>query len=128
MNCLILSAGKGLRMGVIGETLPKPLWPIFEKEMLFLQIARAKEIGCKKIFINIYHLSSIVKQAINENSPDVEVIEEPELLGVGGAIHNLKDQIGLSGKLLIINSDIFYFFSHDSFYKTFDGPPHCFLL
>ena len=35
----ILAAGKGTRMGEIGKVVPKPLWPIYEKSLLELQVA-----------------------------------------------------------------------------------------
>ena len=43
-KALILSAGFGTRMGEIGKTLPKILWPIFDKSLLELQVLYLKEM------------------------------------------------------------------------------------
>ncbi|RLA65074.1 MAG: hypothetical protein DRQ88_02545 [Epsilonproteobacteria bacterium] len=107
---LILCAGFGTRMGPIGEVLPKPLWPIFEKTLLELQIKFAKELGAKKIFINIHHQAELFKDIKEEN---VELVFEPEILGTGGAIHNIasRDDVNYHGNFLYLAADQFYFFA-----------------
>jgi choline kinase len=108
--CYILSAGKGTRMGPIGEKIAKPLWPVFDKTLLELQVSYAQELGARKIFINVHHLSDQVENFIADAKLPVEVLYEPELLDVGGAVHNLKKYLGENtGTVLIINSDQFLF-------------------
>ena len=105
-NCLILSAGKGTRMGPLGASLPKPLWPLFETTLLEIQISRALSFGAEKILINLFHAKEEVKAFLKKKnlSKKVQCIEESELLDVGGAIYNLKNQ-GVEGDLLIMNCD-----------------------
>jgi NDP-sugar pyrophosphorylase family protein len=106
--CLITAAGYGTRMGVIGKQLPKPLWPVFEKTLLDLQIDYAHELGIKKIFINVhYHKEQFLEWA--QNKP-CEILVEDELLGSGGCVHNLKNLHPDVKTLMIINSDQFFFF------------------
>ena len=50
---LLLAAGYGTRMGIIGKELPKVLWPVYEKTLLELQVDYLKELGVKNIFLNI---------------------------------------------------------------------------
>jgi mannose-1-phosphate guanylyltransferase len=108
--CYILSAGKGTRMGPVGEKLAKPLWPVFEKTLLELQVSYAQELGAKKIYINVHHLSQQVKDFIHQKKLPVELLYEPVLLDVGGAVHNLKRHLGEpTGNVLVINSDQFLF-------------------
>ncbi|OIQ18281.1 MAG: hypothetical protein BM556_08450 [Bacteriovorax sp. MedPE-SWde] len=107
-SCLITAAGLGTRMGEIGKKLPKPLWPIFDKNLLDLQVEYAKNLGVEKIYINTHHH----KDKINDwaRDKDVIILEEELLLGSGGCIHNLKNTIKEDiGIILIINSDQFYF-------------------
>ena len=46
-HILILSAGKGTRMGNIGKNLPKVLWPVLSKSLLELQVAYAQKLAPK---------------------------------------------------------------------------------
>ena len=100
-------------MGQIGLELPKLLWPIFEKTLIELQIAFAKELGCKNIFINTHFLHKSIHQFVHEQRlPDVHLVYEPTLLNIGGAIHNIAQHplVQKKGPLLILNGDQFYFF------------------
>lgn len=111
-HCLILGAGLGTRMGNIGKKLPKVLWPVFESTLLELQIQYAKNLGIKNIFLNTHFLSEQIEKFVKDKNLDVELLYEPELLDVGGAIYNVANQesVNYSGNLLIINSDQFLMF------------------
>lgn len=114
--CLILAAGYGTRMGELGQLLPKPLWPIFNKRMLELQVEVARSYGVEKIYINTHHLAHEIEEFIAETKLDVAILHEKKLLGSGGAIHNLAslEEVNYQGNLLIINSDQFYLFDEYS--------------
>ncbi len=107
---LILSAGKGTRMGKLGEVLPKPLWPIGKTTLLEFQIKYWLSVGVKEVYINVFHQKEILIEYLKE-FPNVHILEEPELLGVGGAIHNLArlEGINYSGNLLVSNVDVLCF-------------------
>ena len=66
--CLILAAGFGTRMGEIGKSLPKVLWPIFERSLLELQVEYAKSLGIQKIFINLHHQKDIILDYVQNKS------------------------------------------------------------
>lgn len=110
---LILAAGKGTRMGAIGQHLPKLLWPVYEKTLLELQILYMKFLGAKKIFINLHHCSKDILQFLKGKSllQEVTLLREPTLLGVGGAVHNLarEKEVDYKGELLISAGDQFLF-------------------
>lgn len=118
----ILAAGKGTRMGEIGKRIPKPIWPIFEKSLLELQVAWCVELGLKKIYINAHYLADVLKNEVDKiqkNYPvEIKVLFEDPLLDSGGCLHNLAEQpeVNYSGKILLINSDQFFFF--DQLYLT----------
>lgn len=116
--CLILAAGFGTRMGKIGQKLPKVLWPVFEKTLLELQVAYARSLGARKIFINLHYMGEeIEKYCVLRSAFDgVEFLwEKPEILDIGGAVHNLASQPGVKyrGKLLILNADQFFYIKKD---------------
>lgn len=111
---LILSAGQGTRMGKIGRELPKILWPVFGKTLLELQVLYLREMKIENIYINLSHDAEKIQNKLKNNNVfhDVTFLVEDQLLGVGGAIHNLAIQDELKNKknLLIINADQFCFF------------------
>ena len=88
-KALILSAGFGTRMGEIGKTLPKILWPIFDKSLLELQALYLKEMGVKDIFINLFHQKDKIIDYCkkNETFNDVKKI----IIGHLHPIYNQQD-------------------------------------
>ena len=114
-TALLLSAGLGTRMGIIGKQLPKPLWPLFDQTILDYQIQYLRNLKIKRIFINTHYLANQINEYINKKEyKDVTILHEPVLLKSGGTIHNLlKLQQRVFSKLLVLNADQFYFPSKD---------------
>lgn len=117
-TCFIASAGFGTRMGELGKVLPKPLWPFGNLRMLDLQVAYAKNIGCQNIFINSHHCHQQMEEWAK--GKNVTLIHEPEILGSGGCIHNLKKYVH-DEVILIINSDQFYFFDFENIERDYES-------
>lgn len=120
--CLILAAGFGTRMGVIGQKLPKVLWPVFEKSLLELQVAYARSLGIDKIFINLHYMGEEIEAYCKTKASfeGVEFLwERPEILDIGGAVHNLASQssVKYKGKLLILNADQFFYLKKEDVFK-----------
>jgi NDP-sugar pyrophosphorylase family protein len=113
-HCLILAAGFGTRMGSIGQKLPKVLWPVFEKSLLELQVAYARSLGIEKIYINLHYMGEQIEEYCKSKSTFEGVTflwEKPEILDIGGAIHNLASlpNVKYKGKLLVLNADQFFY-------------------
>ncbi len=122
--CLILAAGFGTRMGKIGEKLPKVLWPVFEKPLLELQVRYARSLGAKKIYINLHHQASLILETCKNLSAfeDVEfLVEEPQILDIGGGVHNLSRKVGGKGRLLVLNADQFFYLKPEEFSHLIKG-------
>lgn len=131
-HCLILAAGFGTRMGTIGQKLPKVLWPVFEKSLLELQVAYARSLGIEKIYINLHYMGQEIEDYCKNKSvfEGVEFLwERPEILDIGGAIHNLAalPQVKYRGKLLVLNADQFFYLKKEELerfiapYSKFQG-------
>jgi len=103
-NCLILAAGMGTRMGVVGEILPKPLWRLGDMTCLSYQYDVARSLGIKKIYTNVFHRSPEIVEYIQKNELKIEILKETELLDIGGTIQNMVNN-GVRGNCLILNSD-----------------------
>lgn len=113
-HVLILAAGRGTRMGIIGKSLPKVLWPIFDKTLLALQVEFAKKLAPgAKIYANLYHQKELIKNSIEDL--DCEILLEEEVLDIGGGIHNLAQKLDYKGNLLILNGDQFLCFDQKHF-------------
>jgi NDP-sugar pyrophosphorylase family protein len=109
-----MAAGFGTRMGSIGQKLPKVLWPVFEKSIIELQVAYARSLGITDIYINLHHMGKEIEEFCKskESFEGVKFLwERPEILDIGGAIHNLASQpdVKYKGKLLVLNADQFFF-------------------
>lgn len=120
-HCLIMSAGFGTRMGPIGHQLPKILWPAYERRILELQVLYAKELGIKNIYINLHFMKEQILEFIETHDvfKDVKIlVEEPEILDIGGAIHNLAalKEVNYQGRLLVLNADQFFFMDAKDFH------------
>ncbi len=121
-HCLILAAGFGTRMGAIVEKLPKVLWPVFEKNLLELQVAYAKSLGIDKIYINLHFMGDQILEFC-KSRPAFEgvefLMERPDILDIGGAIHNLASlpTVKYKGKLLVLNADQFFYLKKDDLIK-----------
>ena len=121
-HCLILAAGFGTRMGSIGQKLPKVLWPVFEKSLLELQVTYAKSLGIEKIYINLHYMGEEIEAYCKskEAFQDVTFLwEKPEILDIGGAIHNLASlpNVKYKGKLLVLNADQFFYLRQEDLFK-----------
>jgi mannose-1-phosphate guanylyltransferase len=122
-HCLILAAGFGTRMGAIGQKLPKVLWPVFEKSLLELQVAYARNLGIEKIYINLHYMGDQIESFCKSRSAfeGVQFLwEKPEILDIGGAVHNLASlpNVKYRGKLLILNADQFFYLKKDDLFRV----------
>jgi mannose-1-phosphate guanylyltransferase len=109
---LILSAGFGTRMGGIGEVLPKVLWPIGKMSLFELQYQYVRQFFDGPIYFNVHYLYKDVLNFFKTNQhkfENVVILHEPEILEIGGAIHNLAQSLAVQyqGKFLVLNCDQF---------------------
>lgn len=96
MNAMILAAGRGTRLGELGQATPKVLVEVGGEPLLNRQIRYLKDGGVRKIVINAHHLAGQIESfvAAHPCSADIEVIFEPELLGTAGGVRNALTRLG----------------------------------
>ncbi len=109
MQAFILAAGKGTRLYPFTNIIPKPLFPILGKPIINIILDQLINTGIKRIGINTFYLKNKLINFLKnyqKKHPEIElqIFEEPELLGTGGAILNAKNFF--KEPTLIINSDI----------------------
>lgn len=110
----ILAAGLGTRMGELGQYIPKPLWPVFEKTLLELQIKYVNSLGIKSIFVNTHYLADHVEKKLLElGDSNIRISYEKEILDIGGGIHRVADMVNYTGNMLVLNCDQFLWLLKD---------------
>lgn len=107
-DVLLLSAGFGERLKPITDTLPKPLVKVGGRTMIDRNLELIARSGFKKVFINLHHLGSQIREFVGDGSAwglSVVYVEEEKLLDTGGAIKNIESQLR-HRHLVTVNSDI----------------------
>lgn len=89
---VIMAGGKGTRLYPYTQILPKPLIPIGEKTITEHIISRFHEYGCEHFDMIVNYKKNFIKSYFldNENTYDVNFIDETEFLGTGGGLRLLK--------------------------------------
>ena len=94
-KAFVLGAGLGTRLRPLTNVLPKPLLPIFGKELVTFAIDHLHQIGIEKIWVNTHHLHHRFEGLASDRRYNaVEFVFEPEILETGGGIKNLQSRIG----------------------------------
>ena len=93
---VILSAGLGIRLKPITNTIPKPMLPLLNKPMLQWNIEQFKKYGINEFFINLHYLPEVIKNYFGDGSKlgvKITYSFEPEILGTAGALKRFKDKL-----------------------------------
>jgi len=107
MKALILAAGLGTRLRPYTDHTPKPLFPILGRPLLDIMITKLIDAGCKAVIINTHHLHDQIESFIAQQSYPIPIQTryEPNILGTGGAIRNVKD-FWNDHAFMVINADV----------------------
>jgi NDP-sugar pyrophosphorylase family protein len=107
MKALILAAGLGTRLRPYTNHTPKALFTVSDRPLLDITIIRLIEAGCEAIMINTHHLHDRIESYIAQQSYAIPVSTrfEPQILGTGGAIKNVRD-FWNDHPFMVINADI----------------------
>ncbi len=106
---MILSAGKGTRLGKITETTPKVLVDINGKSLLRRAVETCVAHGFDDIIINVHHFADMVEEEIRRLKRlgfRITVSDERnELLDTGGGLYKARDFFDRE-TFLLYNADI----------------------
>ncbi len=109
MKAMILSAGKGTRLGKITDTIPKVLVDINGKSLLRRAVEKCIAHGFDDIIINVHHLADMVEEEIERLKRlgfSITVSDERnELLDTGGGLYKARDFFD-KNPFLLYNADI----------------------
>ncbi len=113
MNVLILSAGLGTRLRPLTQDMPKPLVPVVDKNILEIQVERARSLGAVYLHANAHYLAEQVV-AEGKHLGFEKVWEEPEILGTAGPLKRIFNA-GYRDGLLVMNGDAYCRFDLSEF-------------
>jgi len=107
MKALILAAGLGTRLLPYTRMRPKPLFPLAARPLLERHILQLREAGCEAVIVNTHHLPEQIETFIASGCWGIPVVarREPDILGTGGAIRNVRD-FWDERPFFVINADI----------------------
>lgn len=106
---MIMSAGKGTRLGTITEKIPKVLVEINGKSLLHNAVETCTRHGFDEIIVNVHYMAAMVEEEIrklNKLGFTVAVSDEREqLLENGGGLYKARDFFN-DKPFLVYNADI----------------------
>ena len=109
MKAMIMSAGKGTRLGKITETIPKVLVGINGKSLLQIAVETCTRHGFDDIIVNVHHLAGMVEEEVrrlNKIGYRISVSDERDLLlENGGGLYKARDFFD-DNPFLVYNADI----------------------
>ena len=115
MKAMILAAGRGMRMGVLSNTTPKPLLKIRDKALIEIQLNKLIDAGFNDFLINVSYLYEQIIDFVTtkfENKVSLTFSIETEPLETAGGIINALDFFD-DNPFLVTNSDIFTDFKYE---------------
>jgi UDP-N-acetylglucosamine diphosphorylase / glucose-1-phosphate thymidylyltransferase / UDP-N-acetylgalactosamine diphosphorylase / glucosamine-1-phosphate N-acetyltransferase / galactosamine-1-phosphate N-acetyltransferase len=107
MRCVILAAGRGVRMGELTDTRPKPMLTLKGKPILDYKISNLPD-AIDEIVLIVGYNREIVEHYFGDSYAGKKIIYivQRELNGSGGALHVAKSL--LQNRFLVIMGDDLY--------------------
>lgn len=107
MQCVILAAGRGTRMGELTENVPKPMLPLLGKPMLEWKLEMLPEAIDEVVFIIGYHGNQIERYFGDRfGGKRISYVVQDVLNGTGGALALTNDIV--SERFLVAMGDDLY--------------------
>lgn len=108
MRALLLCAGLGERLRPLTDACAKPALPLGDGPLAARPLRRLASAGVREVAANLHHLPGTVKAALGDGSRwgvSIRYVEEPEILGTGGAVRNVRAWLMEEGTALVANAD-----------------------
>jgi mannose-1-phosphate guanylyltransferase len=89
-QAMVLAAGRGTRLGALGERKPKALIEIGDEPLLAHQLRHLGAQGIERVVVNASHLAEQLEEFAADwrGTPELELVIEPEPLGTAGGVLN----------------------------------------
>jgi mannose-1-phosphate guanylyltransferase len=104
---MILAAGRGTRLGALGQARAKVLMDVAGRPLLLRHLDLLVNEGFERVVVNVSHLANQITTAVQGYEGPIEVIcvEEAELLGTAGGVRNALALLQ-PGPFLVLYGDV----------------------
>jgi dTDP-glucose pyrophosphorylase len=106
---VILAAGRGKRMGTLGEDYPKPLLPVGNDPIIVHQLRLLRELDIREVFIVVGHRSPDVVQVVGDGSRfglAAQYVEQHSSLGSAQALSLVRSHV--QGPFVLMLGDYYF--------------------
>ena len=111
LDGMILAAGRGTRLGELGQTTPKALIEVGGITMLERTARKLVASGATRLIVNVHHHADAIERflAAHDLGADVRVSREPvEPLETGGGLYAAREHFRLDRPILVHNVDVVF--------------------
>lgn len=108
LRAMILAAGYGTRLYPLTVDRAKPAIPFLNRPLVGYVAEYLARNGCQDVAINLHHEGTSIRRALGDGSRfgvQLHYIEEPEILGTGGALVNARTFLD-GNTFIVINGKI----------------------
>ncbi|MGF1640792.1 MAG: nucleotidyltransferase family protein [Rhodospirillales bacterium] len=109
VEAVILAAGRGSRMGKVGELHPKALLPIANRPAITHHFDLLRRLGIGRVFVVVGHRSDLLVAAVERMPLDdlrVTFVDQGDARGSAHALGRLRDRIG--GAFVVLLGDYLF--------------------
>src|SRR5262245_45779344 len=106
---VILAAGRGRRMGDLGEAYPKTLLPVGDRPVIGHHIRLLVQLGISDVIVVVgHHADRVVAAAEREAGHDarLRVVPQEEALGSAHALSRVRSMVG--GPMMVLLGDYYF--------------------
>jgi NDP-sugar pyrophosphorylase family protein len=111
LDGMILAAGRGTRLGELGQTTPKALIEVGGMTMLERTARKLVASGVTRLVVNVHHHAEAIEQFLAAHDLGAEVRVSRELaepLETGGGLYAAREQFRLDRPILVHNVDVVF--------------------
>ncbi|MEE9275326.1 MAG: NDP-sugar synthase [bacterium] len=108
MRAFVLAAGRGERLGPLGERVPKPLLPLGGTPLIRFALAKLRRAGVEEAVVNLHHGAEALRAELGEECEGLRLrfSHEPELLGTAGGLKKAEPFLCETGEpFFVLNAD-----------------------
>ncbi|MCO4768506.1 MAG: NDP-sugar synthase [Deltaproteobacteria bacterium] len=113
VRALVLGAGFGTRLKPLTEHVPKPVVPLLGRPLIGHPLIHLYAAGCFETWVNSHHMADKLAVRLDawvqrrlQRMRVTYSVEQPEILGTGGALKKLEGELTQDGSpFLLLNGD-----------------------
>lgn len=108
MKCVVLAAGKGVRMMPLTRYKPKVLIEVAGRPFLYHVLENIRKAGFKEAGIVVHYFKDKMKAFLDSyNGLKITLIEQEEVSGTGTAVVSAKKYVGKENFVLVMGDNLY---------------------